>query len=131
MSKPVILCVDDEKIVLDSLKRQLRERLGDRYSYELAESAEDAAEVIEELQADGVNVVLIMSDWLMPGKKGDDFLIEVHHDYPDIVKVMLTGQAEEAALQRVATQANLHRCLHKPWTEEELVEAICSGLPGG
>lgn len=128
MGDTAILCVDDEKVVLDSLKRQLRRRFGSDYTYEIAESADDAWEVIEELKEDGVKVVVIVSDWLMPGTKGDEFLIKVHEKYPDIVKIMLTGQAEVAAVERARQQANLHRYLHKPWSEEELTEAIMSGL---
>jgi response regulator RpfG family c-di-GMP phosphodiesterase len=41
---------------------------------------------------------------------------------------MLTGQADESAIERVKQQANLHCCLFKPWSEEELVETIKSGL---
>ena len=48
MSKPVILCVDDEKIVLDSLKVELLSKLNSEYMIEVAESGEDALEVIEE-----------------------------------------------------------------------------------
>ena len=129
MSKPIILCVDDEKIILDSLKRQLRENFGKTYGYEFAENAEEALEVIEELlEEEQQEIILIVSDWLMPGKKGDEFLIDVHNHHPNIVKIMLTGQADDEALERAKTQANLHVCLHKPWNEDDLVKAIRSGL---
>jgi len=126
--KPVILCVDDEKIILDSLKTQLKEKFGSTYMYEMAESADEALEILEELNEDGLDILVVVSDWLMPGIKGDEFLIKVHEMYPGIVKVMLTGQADEAAVERAREQANLHRCIHKPWSEEELVETIRSGL---
>jgi len=48
MNKPVILCVDDERIVLESLRTQLRQAFGDAYLYEGAEDAEEALEVINE-----------------------------------------------------------------------------------
>ena len=128
MSKATILCVDDEKIILESLKRQLRENFGKTYSYEFAENAEEAVEVMEELLEEEQEIILIVSDWLMPGKKGDEFLVDVHCHYPQIVKIMLTGQADEEAVKRAKTEANLHVCLHKPWTEEDLVNAIRSGL---
>ena len=128
MAKPVILCVDDEKIILDSLKTQLKEQFGTQYLYEVAENADDALEVIEELEEDGLDVLVIVSDWLMPGLKGDEFLIQVHQDHPEIVKIMLTGQADDEAVERARKGANLHRCLHKPWTEVELVETINTGL---
>lgn len=127
-NKPIIICVDDEKIILDSLKRQLRKAFGKAFRYEFAENADEAIELIDELKEEEQNILVIVSDWLMPGKTGDEFLIEVHQRYPDIVKVMLTGQANDDAVERVKIQANLHCCLYKPWNEEEFIEVIHSGL---
>jgi CheY-like chemotaxis protein len=128
MNKPVILCVDDEKVVLNSLKRQLKQAFGNEYQYEVAENADEALELIDELTQENIGIILIVSDWLMPGMKGDEFLIKVHQDFPKIVKIMLTGQADEAAIKRAKEQANLHYCLYKPWSQAELVETIKSGL---
>ena len=128
MPKPVILCVDDEVVVLNSLKIQLKKEFGDAYLYEVAENADEALEIIEEMKGEENDILVIVSDWLMPGIKGDEFLIRVHQKYPKIVKVMLTGQADELAIKRVKEQANLHHCLYKPWDGKELVETIKSGL---
>ena len=130
MIKKAILCVDDEKIVLQSLKAQLKKHFGNRYTYEFAESGGEAWEVIEELHEEGVTILMLVSDWLMPNMKGDELLIQVHQKYPDIIKVMLTGQADRDAVERTREQANLHRCLHKPWSEEELIDVLLSGLEG-
>ncbi len=128
MTKPVILCVDDEKVILDSLKIQLKKEFRDTYLYEAAESADEALEIIEELQEDEIAILVIVSDWLMPGMKGDEFLIEVHKRFPKIVKIMLTGQADEQSVEQAKKYANLHSCLHKPWNSEDLIENIKSGL---
>ena len=128
MNKPVILCVDDEKVVLNSLKRQLKQAFGNDYQYEVAENADEALELIDELTQEDIGIILIVSDWLMPGMKGDEFLIKVHQKFPNIVKIMLTGQADEAAIERAKEQANLHCCLYKPWSQTELVETIKSAL---
>jgi len=128
MSKPVILLVDDEVVVLDSLKIQLKKEFGNEYFYEVAESADEALEIIEELEEENIEILLLVSDWLMPGMKGDELLIKVHDQYPDIIKVMLTGQADEDAVERAHQKANLHRCLRKPWDKTELIDTIKSGL---
>lgn len=128
MSEKAILCVDDEEVILESLKEQLKRRFGNQYLYEVAESAGEAWEIIEELHADDVKVLVIVSDWLMPDMKGDEFLIEVHQKFPQIVTVMLTGQADEDAVDRAKEQANLYCCLRKPWSEEELAQVINSTL---
>lgn len=128
MSESAILCVDDEVVILDSLKEQLKRKFGDRFIYEVAESADEAWEVIKELQEDEIQVIAIVSDWLMPGIKGDEFLIQIHQQFPKLITVMLTGQADEAAIERAKEQANLHACLYKPWTEQELTQIITSAL---
>ena len=128
MSESAILCVDDEVVILESLKEQLKRKFGDRFIYETAESAKEAWQVIEDLQAENIEIIVIVSDWLMPEIKGDEFLIQIHQRFPQLIKVMLTGQADEAAIERAKQEANLHACLHKPWTEEELSQIIISAL---
>lgn len=128
MTKPAILCVDDESVILNSLKIQLKKEFGNAYVYEIAESADEALEIIEELKQEQTDILVIVSDWLMPGIKGDEFLIRVHEKYPNIIKVMLTGQADENAIQKAKEQANLYACLHKPWDNEVLVNTIKNGL---
>ena len=128
MRKFAILCVDDEPVILNSLKAQLKAAFGDNYLYETAESAEEALELLEELQEDELEIVIIVSDWLMPGMKGDELLIQVHQKYPQIVKIMLTGQAAPESIQRATELAHLHCCLYKPWSEEELIKTINSAL---
>jgi CheY-like chemotaxis protein len=128
MTNSAILCVDDEQMILESLREQLQRHFGDRYLYEVAEGVNEAWQVIEELYDEGIRLLVIVSDWLMPEVKGDEFLIAVHQRYPDIVTVMLTGQADEAAIERVRAEANLYACLRKPWTETELVQLITTAL---
>jgi DNA-binding NtrC family response regulator len=128
MSKNVILCVDDEKIILNSLKVQLKEAFGNSYSYETAENAVDAEEIIDELIENDCKIVVIVSDWLMPGTKGDEFLVKIHKKYPQIVKIMLTGHASPDAIERAVNEAHLHKCLTKPWSEQELIQTVKEGL---
>ncbi len=128
MSKSAILCVDDEVGVLESLEIELQQAFNGKYLCEFAESAAEALEIIEELCEAEVKILVIVSDWLMPGMKGDELLIKIHQKYPQIVTVMLTGQADKEAIERTKTQANLHAFIEKPWRNQELIEAIKSGL---
>lgn len=128
MSDRAILCVDDESIVLLSLRDQISRYFGDRYRYEFAESVDEAWEVMEELNLDAIRVLVIVSDWLMPGVKGDEFLIQVHQRFPNIVTVLLTGQADELAIDRTRKFANLYAYIPKPWDEKILISVIQSGL---
>jgi CheY-like chemotaxis protein len=128
MSKPAIICVDDELVVLESLEIELKKAFGHDYIYEFAESADEALEIIEELNEEEVDVLMIISDWLMPGMKGDELLIDIHNKYPQLVTVLLTGQADQEAVERAQEQANLHAYLQKPWKSNELIQTIKSGL---
>ena len=128
MPKPAILCVDDEISVLESLEIELQQAFKGNYLCEFAESAAEALEIIAELCENEVNILVIVSDWLMPGMKGDELLITIHQKYPQIVTVLLTGQADKEAIERTKTQANLHAFIQKPWQNQELIEAIKSGL---
>ncbi|MEC4983923.1 MAG: response regulator [Oscillatoria sp. PMC 1068.18] len=128
MLNKAILCVDDERIILTSLRDQISRNFGSEYQCELAESADEALEVIEELDEEGVAIIIIVSDWLMPEMKGDEFLIKVHEQYPNVVTVLLTGQADQEAVERTRQYANLHSYLPKPWDETTLIEVLKSGL---
>jgi CheY-like chemotaxis protein len=128
MSEAAILCVDDEAPILKVLKEQLKRSFGDRYIYEVAQSVEEAWTVIDEMEEDQVQILVIVSDWLMPNVRGDEFLVQVHQRFPKIIKVMLTGQADEAAIERAKQEANLYACLHKPWTEDDLQQIIRKAL---
>jgi len=128
MSKPVILCVDNERVILDSLKIQIKQAFDNQYLYEAAESADEAIEIIAELQSEDTPILVIVSDWLMPGIKGDEFLIQVHQKFPHIVKIMLTGQADMEAVDKARQFANLYVCLPKPWNAHELIGKIQSGI---
>ncbi len=129
MPKPVILCVDDETLVLDSLKIELRKSFGHKCIYEFANDGEEGLEIVTDiLEVEPDAIMIVISDWWMPGMKGDEFLIEVHNQYPQITTIMLTGQASNAAIADVKERANLYRCIRKPWDYEELMAIIESGL---
>lgn len=129
MSNISIVCVDDEPTILLTLKKSLQNHFGRRFVYETASSAEEAFEVIDELVADGIRVVLVISDWLMPGMRGDEFLILVKQKYPNVHTIMITGQADEAAKERVLKVAQALRIFDKPWNATELFELINKVCP--
>lgn len=124
----LFLCVDDEQIVLHSLRDQLYKHYGKKYLIEIAESAEEGLEILDEFCLDGYTPLIIISDWLMPGMKGDEFLIQVHRMFPDVIKVMLSGQVDPTAVQRARDEADLFEMISKPWDAKELIRYIDQGL---
>lgn len=124
--KKFILFVDDDIRVLNSLKSQCREEFGNTYHYEMAESAEEGLEIFEDFELDESSIVVVVSDWLMPGMKGDEFLVEIHKRFPKVKKVMLTGQADENAIKNAKEFGGLEKFLSKPWNAEDIFKVIRS-----
>jgi putative two-component system response regulator len=127
-TRPTILCVDDERIVLLSLKTELRAQLGSEARIETAESGEEALAVLDELQAEGAALALILSDLRMPGMNGDALLARVHERSPDTLKVLLTGYADLDAVANAVNKAGLYRYLTKPWRREDLILTVREAL---
>ncbi|MEA5477197.1 PAS domain S-box protein [Pseudanabaena galeata UHCC 0370] len=127
MSNPTILCVDDERNVLLSIRTQLMRYFPD-FMIEIAESAEEALEVVEDLIDSGHELPLVIADQIMPNMRGDQFLIELHDRYPKILKVMLTGQARAEDVGNVVNRGNLYRFMSKPWNENDLHLTVSEAL---
>ena len=79
---------------------------------------------VEELAREGVKLILIISDWLMPGIMGDEFLEKVRQQYPDIKAVMITGQADETVIEKLLESGCVSDVIEKPWNPERLMEAV-------
>jgi len=126
--KPVILSVDDEKIVLDALYRQLQRKFGNDYLYEFAESGSEAFELMKQLTQEGHRVIVVICDQIMPGITGDKLLTELHASDPRVIKIMLTGQASLESAINVINNANLYRYVTKPWDEQDLLLTIEKGI---
>lgn len=124
MKELVILCVDDEDIVLRSLQRELNHTLGKRYIIETATGGEDALELFRELQEDGHEIPVVIADHIMPGIKGADLLQRIHDIAPRTMKIMLTGQADMQAVIRAVNSANLYRYIAKPWERADLALTV-------
>lgn len=124
MKELVILCVDDEEMVLRSLQRELNHTLGKNYIVETATSGEDALELFQELQEEGHEIPVLISDHIMPGMKGSDLLQRIHDMAPRTMKIMLTGQADMEAVTRAVNSANLYRYIAKPWERADLALTV-------
>ncbi|MBN1447800.1 MAG: response regulator [Bacteroidetes bacterium] len=124
MSKPVLMCVDDEEMILLSLKDQLREHFSRDFAIEMLESGDEALELAKELIASAIDIPVIICDQIMPGMKGNDLLRELFVLSPKTFSVLLTGQADAGAVGDAVNNANLYRYIPKPWEETDLVLTI-------
>ncbi|MBF0237143.1 MAG: response regulator [SAR324 cluster bacterium] len=128
MRQPIILCVDDESMILSELHTQMKRQFDHIAEFEFAESGEEGLRIVNDLMEDGENLTMIISDQIMPGITGDQFLAEVHQKYPKIIKVLLTGQAALESAVNAINHANLFRYIIKPWREEDLMLTVHKGM---
>lgn len=124
MSKPYLLCVDDERILLESLRVELRREVGSEFQVESAESGEEALALVHGLLAEGAELVMVISDENMPGMKGHDLLASIRRLSPTTSLVLLTGYSDLEAIRDAVNVAGLYRYLNKPWRIEELAFTI-------
>jgi response regulator RpfG family c-di-GMP phosphodiesterase len=114
-----VLCVDDEPNILAALKRTLR---GAGFSALTAGGGAEALEILEKLPVD-----IVVSDMRMPGIDGAQLLEQVHARWPHVVRVLLTGHADQGSTVSAINRGRIFRYLSKPWDERDLLSALHEG----
>jgi len=117
-----ILAVDDEPSVLEALKRLLRP-----VGLEVR-TARSGAEALLMLEHDAESIGAIVSDYAMPGMTGAELLRISYQRWPDLTRVLLTGNADLEAASRAVNEGQLSRLYTKPWEPAELRQAIAQAL---
>jgi len=115
MGKPVILTVDDEPEVLNSIERDLRQHYSTDYRIMKASSGELALETVRQLKQRGTAVALFLVDQRMPGMTGTQFLVEALKLFPDARRVLLTAYADTDTAITAINLIGLDHYLLKPW----------------
>lgn len=111
-----ILCVDDEKAVLDGLSLHLRRR----YDVFVAQSGASGLETLER----DPSIAVVMSDMRMPGMDGAEFLSRARKILPNTVRVLLTGQADMSSAIAAVNEGQIFRFLTKPCPPAAVMSAI-------
>lgn len=116
-----ILVLEDETDVRDAIERDLEE-FWSKIRLEVAEDADDAWAAVEDIEADGDQLALVLSDHRLPGRSGVDFLIELTKDYRfELARtVLVTGQADQDDTIRALNEAGLDHYISKPWDADAL-----------
>jgi CheY-like chemotaxis protein len=129
MNKYLILCVDDEREVLDSVVQDLAD-FEDDFIIEGAESVAEAREVLEECAEDDIKLALILCDHIMPKETGISFLIELNGDEQTkpAKKLLLTGQADLEDTIQAVNNASLDFYIAKPWQGDALRASVTAQL---
>ncbi|GAB2661427.1 response regulator [Vibrio panuliri] len=125
MDKLNVICVDDQREVLSAVLHDL-EPLAEWLNIEDCESADEVLSLMDEIDAEGEHIAVLISDHVMPGKTGVELLTEVSGDrrYLHTKKVLLTGQATHTDTIQAINTAGINQYFEKPWQANSLVESI-------
>ena len=121
IEKHTILLVDDEVNNLQLLRRTLRHD----YNIMTASNGKEALEIVEH---HGKEISLIVSDQKMPEMQGTEFLKQVSNEYPDIIKILLTGHLDVDAIVDSINDCHLYQYIVKPFDPEVLKMTIEGGI---
>lgn len=111
-----ILFVDDEQHVLDSISRQLRRR----FTISTATSGQDALDLLKNKGPFSI----IVSDMRMPGMDGVQLLSQVKDSHPDVIRLMLTGNADQETATEAVNKGQIFKFLTKPCSTASLVTSL-------
>ncbi|QTA81578.1 Two component system response regulator/histidine kinase, PAS domain-containing [Desulfonema limicola] len=106
-----VLIVDDERENLTSFKYLF----DDIYEIYMAESAEEGYEIICKN-----DIHVVISDQRMPGTTGVEFLEKVLKDFPDTVRMILTGYSDIEAVINAINKGKVYYFFSKPWDDYEM-----------
>jgi len=115
-----LLFVDDEQNILSSLKRLFRST---GHNILTAISGAEALVILEKEEVD-----LIVSDMRMPGMDGAMLLAQVASNYPDVVRILLTGYADMDSTIRAVNEGHIYRYISKPWEDNDIKITVQKAL---
>jgi response regulator RpfG family c-di-GMP phosphodiesterase len=118
---PLILLVDDEDMVVTSIKSFLT--LETDYEVKGFTSPSEALDYIGEHRVD-----VVVSDYLMPDIDGISFLARVKDLQPEATRILLTGYADKENAIKAINDVGLYQYIEKPWENEDLKLVIRNGL---
>ena len=115
--KPAIVLVDDEPMILTSIRSLLMLELESD-----VESFTSPFEAVKYLEKNMVDVTV--SDYLMPGMTGIQLLAEAKRLQPEAARVLLTGHADKASAIQAINEVGLFHYLEKPWDNTQFLLVI-------
>lgn len=123
--KIYIMVVEDEPEVLDAIVRDISE-FENFFPVEMADTAEEAREIIRGILENDNEIGLILCDHVLPGDNGVELLVELQNQEQtkETRKVLITGQAGLQETVRAVNEANLKHYIAKPWDKRELESIV-------
>lgn len=113
--RPRVFLVDDDEMVLAAMEDQL-------CSFCDCVTVHDPRRALALLAEQPFDV--IVSDQVMPHLSGDQLLAKVNECWPEIERILITGQADTRSVARAVNQGQIFYYLSKPWDAGQLIEAV-------
>jgi DNA-binding NtrC family response regulator len=125
---PAVLVVDDDVLIANTLRLQLRRVLPPGWEVITALSGPEALDHAQEHVAQGGRIPLALVDYQMYPMKGSDLLLVLVERYPGLRTIMLTGQADMEAVNMVINKVHLYRYIQKPWDPQDLERTVLEAI---
>ena len=116
---PTIMVVDDELSILKSIERLFID--DDSYEIVTTISPKQGLDILAKRKG---QFDLVISDERMPEMSGSEFLALVREKQPTVMRILLTGYADQAATIRAINEAQVFRYVSKPWNSTELLAIV-------
>ena len=113
--KPVVLTVDDERLVLSALRRLLKPY----YQVLAADNADDALELLRNNHVD-----VIISDQRMPKVTGVELLAKAKKISPNSIRLLLTGYSDVESIESAINEGEIFRFINKPWKNQDVLNLL-------
>jgi two-component system, probable response regulator PhcQ len=120
MEKKSLLIVDDEENVRRAVARALR---GEGYDLRFASSGEEALKLLRLEPAD-----MVLSDHMMPVMTGLELMREVRKEFPNTLRIILTGYADLETAIAAINEGEIYRFRTKPWDQVDLTVTVKLGF---
>ena len=115
-----LLCVDDEPNILSALRRLFRPQ---GYKVLVAESGKAGLELLKTEHVD-----LVISDMRMPEMDGSQFLEQVRAQWPETMRILLTGYADVSSIIEAINRGEIYRYITKPWDDNDIALVVRHAL---
>lgn len=119
-----IMIVDDEFIILESLKLQVSRIVGSDVVIETASSAQEACDEINAILKKGDDLRLVISDFNLDDAKGTEVLKFAHGLCPHSMRVILSGQSDLTVIDKFKQDYGLDAFIPKPWDFQVIEQLV-------
>ena len=119
MTKPLLMTIDDDPEVLQTIERDLRYEYGSSFRVLHSDCGANALKMLKQLKLRNKSVALFLVDQRMPQMTGVEFLEQAIELFPNAKRVLLTAYADTSAAIRAINKAKIDYYLLKPWSPPE------------